>query len=340
MIKIPEQPKIEVNLIDRMARGYQIAKVLNTAVDMDIFTRLERSKTAEEISKETESNPLLMRKFLNVLVSLQLLSKKDDTYTKTQLSEIFLTKDNPFYQGNLINLELKDYEVWSKLDQALKDKVNLRLPQLENTFDKRFILAMAEANMRGPLYKVTKAISDLAEFKSAKRLLDLGGGHGLHAIALVQENAQLEGVIFDLPPVVEVAKKVISQYQMEGRVKVIGGDYMKDDIGNGYDIIFVSHTFYKPKEQVFPLLKKIHAALNREGLAILNHWILSEDGTASEVVTLWDLWLSLLGYHPHIYTKDEAKIWLEEAGFSLQNIVDISTPPDPSILVIGRKEDK
>lgn len=127
-------------------------------------------------------------------------------------------------------------------------------------------------------------------------------------------------------------------YQMEDRVQVMGGDYMKDDIGKGYDIIFVSHTFYKPKELVIPLLKKIHGALNREGLVILNHWIFNEDRTASEVVTLWDLWLSLLGYQPYIYTKNEARNWLKETGFSVRDIIDISTPVDPSVLLIGKKE--
>ena len=280
-----------------------------------------------------------MRKFLNILVSLKLLSKNGDKYAKNQLAEIFLTKESAFYQGNLINLVLKNYEEWAKLGQVLKGEIKQKSIEIsKDVFDKKFILAMAEANMRGPLYKVIKAISKLPEFKAAKRLLDLGSGHGLHAIALAQENPKLEGIIFDLPPVVEVAKEFISQYQMEDRVKAMAGDYMKDDIGKGYDVIFVSHTFYKPKEAVSFILKKIHTVLNVGGLVILNHWVLDNDGTASEVVTLWDLWLSLLGYQPYIYTSDEARGWLGEIGFSSQDIIDISTPPDPSMLIIGKKE--
>lgn len=165
---------------------------------------MEGDKTAEEISQSLGTDPSLMKKFLNVLVSLGLLSKTGDRYAKTQLSEIFLKKKSPFYQGNLINLVLKNYQEWAKLGEALKGQITQESTSIsESSFDKKFILAMAEANMRGPLFKVTEAISGLPEFKNARRLLDLGGGHGLHAIALAQENPQLQGMVFDLPPVVE-----------------------------------------------------------------------------------------------------------------------------------------
>ncbi len=338
MIRMPEQVKIGADLIDKFSRGFQISQVLNTALSFDIFSKLEGQKTVDEISRILETNPFLTKKFLNVLVSLGLLSKIGEKYVKTQLSEIFLVKDSPFYQGNLVNLVIKNYQEWTRLSEFLKDGIKQKSAEAsKGAFDKRFILAMAEANLRGPLYRVAGAVSSLTDFKTARKLLDLGGGHGLYAIALTQENPQLKGVVFDLPPVVEVAKEFIKEYQIEDRVGVMAGDYMKDDIGNGYDIIFVSHTFYKPKKAVLPLLKKIHVALNPGGMVILNHWVVNEDGIASETVTLWDLWLSLLGYQPHVYTKQEAKNWLEEAGFAFQEIIDISTTYDPSMLIIGKR---
>lgn len=339
MIRIPEQPELEADLIDQMSRGYQVAQALGTAVNMDIFSRLKTPKTAEEVSRETKSKPLLMSKFLNVLVSLKLLSRDGDKYRGTQLAETFLAKESPYYQGNLVALELKAYELWAKLDHALKGEMEAKPAQApKDAFDRRYILAMAEANTRGPLWNVVKAVSSLTEFKTAKRLLDLGGGHGLHAIGLAQENPQLEATVFDLPPVVQVTKEFIAQYEMGDRVKTLGGDYTKDEIGSGYDMVFVSHTLYGKREMVCPLLKKVHRALNEGGTLILSHWIRGEDGGMPEPVALWELWLTLLGYEPHIYTKDEAKAWLEEAGFSLQEVIDISTPLDPAALVIGRKE--
>jgi len=230
------------------------------------------------------------------------------------------------------------YDAWSKLGQALKEGVIPQKPdEKKSAFDKTFILSMAEASMRGPLHRIVKKIRDIPEFKKAKKLLDLGGGHGLHAIAFAQINPDLEAIVFDLPPVVEVTKEYISQYGMEERVKVMAGDFDKDDIGKGYDVIFVSHSaFYHTKESIHEPLEKIHEALNKGGIVISNHWML-DDGKNSSTLALWDLWLSVLGYPHHVYTVKEFVDLLKEKNFSDVQIFDIATPGDPSIIVIAKK---
>lgn len=94
--------------------------------------------------------------------------------------------------------------------------------------------------MRGDLQRSVSAIASLSQFKNAKKLLDLGGGHGLYAIAFAQLNPNLDVSIFDLPHVAEITRDFIKRYRMKDRIKVIAGDFTKDDIGNGYDIIFAS----------------------------------------------------------------------------------------------------
>ena len=46
-------------------------------------------------------------------------------------------------------------------------------------------------------------ISELPEFKEARKLLDLGGGHGLYAITFTKSNPNLGAYVFDFPDVVE-----------------------------------------------------------------------------------------------------------------------------------------
>ena len=46
-MNIPE-PQIDSKSIDEMAKGYQAAQVLYTAIDYDIFTLLEKPRTAKK----------------------------------------------------------------------------------------------------------------------------------------------------------------------------------------------------------------------------------------------------------------------------------------------------
>ena len=335
---IPE-PKIDPRPIDDMAKCYQASQVLYTAIEYDIFSLLEEPKTAKEVSEEIDTDFELTNKFLDALAALQLLSEIDGKYTNTTLARTFLVKDGPFYQGNLVNLYATAYDAWPKLGQALKDGGIPQKPdEKKGAFDKGFILSMAEASTRGPLHRVVKKVRDIPEFKSARKLLDLGGGHGLYAIAFAQLNPELEAIVFDLPPVVEVTSEFISQYGMEERVQVMAGDFDSDEFGEGYDVIFVSHSgFYHTNETIHELLEKTYEALNKGGILISNHWM-TDDGKSSATFALWHLWLSILRYPHHVYSKDEFSDLLKEKMFSDVQMIDIATPEDHSTIVIAKKE--
>jgi len=335
-----EEPNIDSNLIDEIARGFQVSQALFTSMKYCLFDCLKEEKTAHEIAEEIQTSPIITEKFLNVLASLKLISKKNEKYINTEVAKIFLVKDSPFYQGNLLNLIAQGNNVWANLENVLKveDTAKQTNRKPESVFDKSFILAMAEGGIRGPLQRTIKVVSCIEEFNKARTLLDIGEDHGLYAIGFAQENPSIETTVFDIPPVVEVAKDFIEQYGMHDRVKTLAGDYMKDGLGGKYDIIFASDTFYQPKEILQILLKKIYNSLNNSGLLISKHWVVSEDRTKKSTVVLWDLWLSLLDHPYYIYKVNEYTELLKEQNLFLIQIIDISTPPDPSVIIIAKKE--
>jgi len=342
MTQIPE-PQIESTLIIDMARGHEMSQALSTAIDCDIFTLCQLPKTANEVSQSLGTNYDMTKRFLNVLVALQLLIKQEDKYVNTALANTFLVKGEDFYQGNLIKLWASGYALWPKLGEVLKEGIKKvwtpeTSEEMANVFDPTFTLAMAEYAMCGGVQAVAKTVSGFPEFRRAKRLLDLGGGTGIYSITLAQLKPDLGVTVFDIPPVLEITKEFISRYKMEGRVGLMGGDYMKDDFGAGYDIILASHSLYNPKKVLSPTLKKIYDALNDDGSVILNHWTVNSDGAGHQIIVLWDLWLWLMSYEHSLYTKDEYSDLLKEAGFSVPHIVDISIPSYLSTIVLGKKE--
>ena len=52
-------------------------------------------------------------------------------------------------------------------------------------------------------------------------------------MAVIRKHPELKGVIFETPEVGEVASELIKENEMEGRMEVMTGDYLKDSIGGG-----------------------------------------------------------------------------------------------------------
>jgi predicted O-methyltransferase YrrM len=341
MKEIPD-PKTGFEPISQMIRGYQLTQVLSTAMRHGIFSILDKPKSASILAEEISTDPTITEKLLEVLVSLELISKVDGGYLNTDMVRSFFVKDSIFYQGDMIYFMVDSYPLWSKLDQALKNGHldNSGKGKREDTFDKRFIMASAEASIRGALQDTVEVIAGLPEFKDAKRLLDLGGGHGLYSIAFAQRNPSLEAVVFDLSQVVEISRGFIKDYGMEARVNVMEGDYLKDDLGSGYDFIFTSHSlFYQPRETLEGSLKKVYNALKDKGVLVINHWIRQKNKN-SVVSSLWDLRLTLLGSPHYLYSKEEYLDLLKKCGFVEKDIIHLPTSSNPTVIIVARKDNR
>lgn len=79
-------------------------------------------------------------------------------------------------------------------------------------------------------------------FEKAQRLLDLGGGHGLYAIALRRLKPTLVATVFDLPHVEAVTREYASRYRVP--VDFYGGDFYSDELPGEQDIILAFDVFY------------------------------------------------------------------------------------------------
>ncbi|ADB58077.1 class I SAM-dependent methyltransferase [Archaeoglobus profundus] len=329
--KILNYPPINPNVISELAQSVEKFIVLATAVELNLFDHFKKPKSAEEVAKELKLNKRLTKKVCNALAASGFLKEVNGKYALTEVSKVFLLSDSPFYQGNLIKLYKKTREErWNRLGEALR-KCPLSFRRDQSVFNESFILAMAEGAVRWDLPRTVEIVKELPEFKRARKLLDLGGGHGLYALAFKEINPELDAYVFDLPPVIEVAKKFVGD-----RVKLIAGDFTKDDIGSGYDIVFASDVFYRPREELTQILKKVHESLNDDGILISKHWHiddLKEDSTA----VFFDLMFAILEEVDSVYSTPEFCDILESCRFEVVDIIDIGKSYSPSKIIVVAK---
>ncbi len=330
-------PPVDCEGLFSILRGYEQYRLLTAAFDLGVFAALRQPTKARDLGAQLSTDPALTERMLNCLAAIGLVRKEREAYVNSGLAATYLDPESPFAIPNLIALIRKSEPLWNTVGERLKGTMTGSGGRVEGVFDASFTLAMAEGALRGGLQRTLQVMADRSEFQRARSLLDLGGGHGLYAIAFAKANRRLQITFFDLPPVVEVARQFVSRFQAGDRVTLRKGNFLTDEIGSGYDIVFASDALYRPPDQLEPLLGKIRAALNPGGAFITKHWAMAPDRTGPRTTVLWEFRLALTGHGLRVYDNDEYAALLERCGFGPVEVVDISSEAKPSSLVFATK---
>ena len=102
--------------------GFWASKVLLSAVEMQVFTELaKRPEPLEELGGRLGLHPRGTRDFLDALVALGFLERKDGVYSNTPASDRFLDKHKPSYIGGMLEMaNQRLYGHWTHLTAALR----------------------------------------------------------------------------------------------------------------------------------------------------------------------------------------------------------------------------
>lgn len=268
-IKIGE----EISSIDTIVDSYKIYQVVRTALELGLFEWLDAHGPAsrEEIGNALSINGMFTRSFFQTLVDLGFLSGKEDRFANTGTATRLLVQTSLTYQGDWILTAAGDRSKWNRLLDTFTATAPTNTDFSEGP-DPQFLKALGERSLRGEVQGVTGMLAAWDGFGSARRLLDIGGGHGLYAIAACQQNPQLTAVVFDKTQVIDLTREFIRQYGMDSRIEVAGGDITRDDPGSGYDIVIISHLLYKFRADLPLIFGKVSSSLKSNGLFLSNHW--------------------------------------------------------------------
>jgi hypothetical protein len=313
--------------------------LLISAVEFDVFSLTVEEKTAGEIAAALQTHEGNTELYVNALCSLGLLRKKDGAYLNTELSDTFLVKGRETYIGGILLLN-EQWNIQSK--EQMKGLVKSGpLPKQEATdysgdYFAEHVRAMRNFSRSGTSQLVAKEIGKLPEFPSMKKMLDLGGAHGMDTIALAMKNPSLRGIVFDMPAVVKITEEIIAEYGIEERVSTMGGDYAADPIGSGYDLIYAKATINFFKDNFVPIFKKVHEALNPGGLFLSIHDGLTEENTQPDDMVI--SWLSTsLSSVDFSLSREAIPSAMLEAGFKSVQTKPFSFPMGTMEMITGRK---
>ena len=123
---------------------------------------------------------------------------------------------------------------------------------------------------------------------------------------------------------------------MEDRVEALGGDFNRDPIGEGYDLVFTSNSLQFAHE-INNVVKKIYEALNPGGVLVsIFGFGQTNEGTKPENLVLGLLSMALMGQETKIEQGYIAESMLRN-GFKSVHSSSLSTAWGTMELDIGRK---
>lgn len=303
-----------VEVIDDMLEGHQRYQVLLSSLDLGLYDFLAArgASPRDEIADALGINGLFIRDFLGVLVEAGFLCLEDDRYRNSHLATAFLVFDSPFYQGDVIRNVTRN-SFWNDLTAVLSGNETKRGPGGPSP---GFIAALGQKALRGDLQFLVQTVAGGKDFGKAQRILDVGGGHGLHTIALCQVNPQLQGVVLDQAGVVETTRRYIAAYGLEDRVTAVVGDIQDDSIGSGYDIVLISHLLYKFRKNLGQIFDTVRASLVPGGLFVSNHWFCAP-GCISDGRSVQSLAKTLQSLRHPLCREEEFDALFEAKGFDV-----------------------
>lgn len=284
--KPPADPVCFFELMNRLYQSSALLFTIIAATRSGIFDLLQTPRTPGEMAVSFPY-PSIVSNMIPLLLEAGLITEEDGKIRCSDLATAFFCTGSPYSQAAYLDkLFWHLEEHWLTLSERLES--GPRLYSEEEFFSRHSLPSMASNALTGRLQDVITRIAALPRFSECRRMIDLGGGHGLYALALVSLHPSLHAVVFDLPGVTEYTRRYIRRYGMEDRVSVCPGDFLTDDVGTGYDIVLSSSNPSGKKVSMVPVI----AASLTAGGYFVNVQPGDDDTNAAPPWSMleWELW--------------------------------------------------
>ena len=320
--------------LDELARGFQSSTILLTACKFGVFAAIGRSaKSAGELAKELELDERALEIVLLALAADDILISSNSAFRVSPKVAPFLLPDGAQTQESIMNHNYNCMLRWAQLGDVLRTGEPIPFACGERSPDqlRDFICGMANISRISSVECTEKF-----DFSSYRRLLDVGGGPGTSSIVFAQNNPQLRCVVFDLEGPIAIAREEIDKAGIGDRVETRVGDYYQNDLGEGFDLVYISNIIHAigPADTKM-LCAKAHDALDDGGTLIIKDFFLEDDRFTPAFAARFSVNMLVGTERGKSYTLTETKEILSEIGFGNFEKIDVAAA---SGLLIAKKK--
>lgn len=327
---------VDPSSILQSAFGFWASKVLLTAVDFGLFTRLaDHRLTGPELGAALQLHPRPTADFLDALVAMKFLERDGDgpdaRYFNTPQGRVFLDEASPRYIGGiLVMLNARLFRFWNDLPEALRtgrpqnetkhgqkgifEELYSDLPRLE-----QFMNAMTGVSRLN-----FEVFAEKFDFSDVRTLCDVGGATGLLSIEVARKHPHLQCISFDLPPVEPIARKQIAAACLVDRIMPVSGDFFVDPLPKD-DMITMGMILHDWNlEKKMHLIRSAFDALPPGGALVAIEALIDDARRENVQGLLMSLNMLIEFGDAFDFTGADFRGWCEEVGFTRFEVMPLA----------------
>ncbi len=170
------------------------------------------------------------------------------------------------------------------------------------------------------------------DLTGCSRMLDVGGGFGHYSKTFLGVYKDLSATVLDTPEVAKLARERVAGSELEQRIRFVPGDYLKDDFGEGFDVVLLANILHQElPDAAARIVSKAASALRPGGTVAVLDFSIDEQRREQIIGTLFAINMRSFG---DTYNEPIIRAWMAKAGLIDAGREDLS---DFRWLLLGRK---
>jgi hypothetical protein len=218
----------------QLIMGFQATHWVYVAAELGIADVLKDGPmSSTELAAMIGADGAALHRVLRGLAQLGVLAYKDDRFDLTLMGHL-LRSDAP---GSLRpSARMWGSQLFQRPILNLLHTVKTGEAAFDHTFEQDFFGSLAEhpedaaifdQGMAGGSAREVSAIMSGYDFSGLRTLVDVGGGHGAVAAAIVRANSDLRGIVFDLPHLQVEAERSLAASGLSDRCRYVAGSFFE-----------------------------------------------------------------------------------------------------------------
>lgn len=294
------------------------ADTLFCAARLKVFNHLmEKSMTAEEVAEKTGTVPRHIEAVLDANTAMGFLSKRENRYGNTSLSNIYLVEGSPQYLGDIIEVLSTEAPTWDGLIDLVSGRGNSLKP-LGEVPPHRFTMAMNNLAMMGEAHALANAV----DLSKAGEMVDVGCGSGIYSVFLCRRFPNLRVTLLDRAGVLETTGKILKKNNLGDRATTLAVDITSewDPLPMGRaDAVLLSDVLYQEEAVCTKILRSAFETLKPGGTLVVRGYYSDAQPNGSQSIfgALFNIHQLLSDSSRKIISLSLLSQWIEQSDFTI-----------------------
>lgn len=311
----------------QMITGYWGTQIVGAIATLGIVDHIGAGvRDAGAIARACGTDPRATLRLLRAGASLGLFTYCDGEYVVTALGETLGSGAGSMRGMAIAQSAPGHWLPWGRFTEAVRSGVRQTPAALGAEIFDYYSTHPGEAAafsgaMQGLSSMVARDVAENLDTRGSTRAVDVGGASGTLIATLLDANAELEGVLLELPHVVASAEAALARFG--ARCEVVAGDFFTS-VPEG-DLLLVQNILHDWDDaQCGTLLRNCAKALRPGGRIVIVEQLISDDGSPPQA-TLMDLNM-LVMLHGRERTLREHDALLQTAGLRVLRVLQTRSP--------------